>query len=423
MAGGGSRRGQNAANAAILVAIIGGLLLMYLLFLPPAERESLLFGDGSGGSYNGGTGGSGGGVFTQYGGVLIFRDTPGTLRLPKASVAEHNIPSATIFTRIQTQPIKVVDSAIVKNGVFARRDVTIEFEAQRSTTRNFLLSFNVDEAGDAPLRILLNGRLVYERPVRERSPAPVALPSDILSDGMNTLTIQSGDVGMAFWRSNAYYLRNILLSGDVIDTSNSAAAQSFSVPQEELASVESSQLQFVPECDPKKAGRLIVSLNSVVIRNSMNLSDNSTREVPNIIYSGMPDCGVLLRMDVPRETIRTTNYVQFQSDGQYIVDRIKLVNKIRQEEYPVYYFNLPREMFDTLDAGRGQLRVTLTFTDYRNVKTGEVVVNGFVQSFSTKEYVYQAVIDPGILTPGPNTIQIAPHADKLDVAELKIELV
>jgi hypothetical protein len=148
-----------------------------------------------------------------------------------------------------------------------------------------------------------------------------------------------------------------------------------------------------------------------------------TEQVPNVIYSGLPDCGVLFKTDIPKEALRTQNNILFSSMGQYVIDRVKLVVQLKKNDYPVYYFNLPKGMFDTIDAGRGQLRLTMTFTDYRNVKNGEVVINGFVQTFNTKEYVYQAIIDPGILTPGPNTIQIAPHVDTLDVAEVKIELV
>jgi hypothetical protein len=417
---GSGRRGQNAAQAAILVAIIGGLLVGYILFLPPAERERLLFSDGSGpgpGGYYGG--GSGSGVFTQYGPVLVFRDTPGTLRLQRSTISEHNIPSATIFTRIQTSVIKQMDSAIVKNGVFARQDLDIDFEADSRGTRNFLLSFNVDQAGERPMRVMLNGHLIYERPIRERSPAPISLPVDYLKEGTNTITIQAGDIGVEFWKSNEYRLRNILLTADLLDESHSQAAQSFSIPEQELGGYESAQLQFVPECDPKTAGRLVVTLNSIVMRNP----DNTTRELPNIVYSGIPDCGVLFKTDVPRDALLPSNRLLFSSEGQYVVDRIKLVVRLQQNDYPIYYFNIPKDMYDALDTAHGQLRLTITFTDYRNVKTGEVVINGFVQSFSTQEYAYQAVIDPGILTPGPNTIQIAPHVDKLDVAEVKIELV
>jgi len=414
-----SRRGASASSAAVLIAIIAGLMVLYILFLPGAEREQLLFGDGN---INGGYGSSQNGqrgIFTQYGSVLIFKDTPGTLRLQKGTISEHNIPSTTVYTRVQTQPIKSVSSAVIKNGVFAKQRLVITFPAERKGMSNMLLNFNVQRAGNTPLRVLLNGRQVFEWPVPVGSSPPIPLPVDSLIDGENTLVIEAGDVGLAFWKSNTFYLYNIQVTADVLDTMNAAAAQSFSITEQELGGMETAQLQFVPDCDPKKAGRLTVSLNERLIQ----LADNTTQAVPNLLFTGVPDCGVLFKVDVPREALGKENRLFFSADGQYILDRIKLIVKLKQNDYPVYYFNIPKDMYDLVDQGRGQVRLTMTFTDYRNVKTGEVVVNGFVQSFSTKDYVYQAVLDPGILTPGPNTVQIAPHVDKLDIAELKIELV
>lgn len=420
MVSGQSRRGQNAASAAILVALVGGALILYILMLPPAERERLLFSDG-GGAGAGGGGYGGGGVFTQYGPVLIFQDTPGTLRAVKSSVSEHNVPSATIYTAINTQEVKFIDSAVIKNGVFARRALDAEFYVNRGAGNNYLLSFNVDEAGTGRLRVILNGHLVYERPVRERSPSPIPLPSDYIVDGENHIIIESDDPGFAFWRSNTYVLHNILVSADMLDDSSSVVAQQFTISEEEFESFESAQLQFVPDCNQRDAGRLIVQLNSKVVR----VEGNRTAEVPMILYSGLPDCGVMFKTDVSKDQLRQgENTLIFASqDGQYVIDRIKLLVRMKQNDYPVYYFNLPREMYDTLDAGDGQLRLTITFTDYRAMKSGEIVVNGFVQSFNVQDYAYQAVLDPGILTPGPNTLQIIPHIDRLDVAEVKIELV
>jgi len=413
------RRGQTASGAAILVAIIGGLLILYILFLPPGQREALLFGDGSGGGY-GGTGGNGG-TGIQYGSVLVFRDTPGTLRQLRSTTEEHAIPSATVFTRINTEEIKSVDSAVVQNGVFARKDLVMTFEADRLGSRNFLLSFNVPRAGYAPLRIYLNGEQVYERPIAERTPAPIPLPLEYLTDGENELRIETADTGLAFWRSNTYVLDHVLISADVLDTSGSVSEQRFTVAESEIARFERAHLQFVPECDPKQAGRLTIQLNTRTVTDA----DNRSVTVPNLLYTGFVDCGVQFKTEIAKSQLRTgENHILFAAEsGQYVIDRIKVVTELQQDEYPVYYFNLPREMYDVMDAGRGQLRLTLTFTDYRTEKRGEVVVNGFVQSFQSTEYAWQAAIDPAVLTPGPNTIQVIPHVDRLDIAELKLELV
>ncbi|MDD9953931.1 MAG: hypothetical protein OXR66_06360 [Candidatus Woesearchaeota archaeon] len=437
-----SRRGQHGASgAAILIAIIAGLMVLYLLFLPPADREEILFGDGQGGPQYGAPGGYGGGapiyhgagsggVFRQYGPTILLTATPGTLRLLTAAVIEHSLPSATIFTRLNTHVVKSMDSAIVKNGVFAQRGLDIEFTATRRAATNYLLSFNVDKAGSSPLRVLVNGHVLYERPVRERSPPPIALPVDYLQDGTNTVTLETDSIGLAFWKPNTYHLHNVLISADLIDVSGSVSEQTFSMPESELSALERAELQFVPECDPRDVGRLTVQLNKRYVRNPVNVSqvlldeNNRTVQVPNILYSGHVDCGVLFKTDVAAEYLHLgENRLLFASDGgQYVVSRVKVISHLRENDYPVYYFNIPPDMYDVIDHGQQALRLTMAFPDYRGIKSGEVVLNGFVQSFHTPDVGYQALLDPAIITPGPNTIQIVPHVDKLDVREMRIEL-
>ncbi|MBR9700712.1 cellulose biosynthesis cyclic di-GMP-binding regulatory protein BcsB [Candidatus Woesearchaeota archaeon] len=417
-----SRRAQNASGAAVLVATIAGLIILYLLFLSPEDRNALLFGeDGSGGFNNWNSGYTGGYNSVNYGSVLIMTETPGSLRLLKSPVMEHSIPSATIFTRVMTQEIQSIDTAIVKNGVFARRDLDISFRANKAAGRNYLLSFNVDQSGYGALAVYLNGNLLYERPVRERTPQPIPLPLDYIQDGDNKLTFRTTDVGIAFWQPNTYILHNILISGDLIDTSGSVSEQTFSIQEREIAGYEQARLEFVPDCDPRNSGRLTIHMNSRMVRDEYNMS----RVIPNLLYTGFIDCGIRFTTDIPKDFLREgENRLLFASDGgQYVVDRIKVVVEMTENDYPVYYFNLPRDMFDIVDAGERFIRLTMRFADYRNVKSGEVIIDGFVQSFSTQDIYYQAIIDPAILNPGPNTIQVIPHIDRLDISELRIELV
>ncbi len=417
-----ARRGQGASGAAILIAIIGGMFVLYILFLPPSFREELLFGDQAGGGQGGGpsvTGGGSGGVFAGYGPTLILTAVPGTLRLQRSPVEEHTIPSATIFTSVQTQEIKSIDSALVKSGVFSSRGLEITFEASKGTG-NYLLSFNVPKAASSPLRVEVNGQPLFERILTPGTPPPIMIPADILVEGENRITLSTEGVGLAFWKSNAYYLTNILISADTVDTSGSMSQQTFSVSEREMLTMERAELQFVPECDPRKAGRLTVQLNSRFVRGE----DNQTIQLPNTLYTGFVDCGVLFKTEVPREFLQQgVNTMLFASDGgQYVIDRIKLLVYLPENDYPVYYFNLAPDMFDALDQGASVARLTLNFADYRVLKRGEVVINGFVQSFETNDLGYQALIDPAILTPGPNSIQVIPRVDALNVAEVRVEL-
>ena len=394
----------NASSAAVLVALIGLLLIGYILTISPADRAALL--QGSGGGYGGSGGGGYGGGYGGSGPLLIMTETPGTLKIQPSPVVEHSLPSTTVFTSVNTLVIKELSSLRIKNSLFTRNGGIFTFDVDGIAAERFLLSFNVDDA-KGNLIIVLNGKEIFNEYVTEKSPQPIVLPQDYLKDGENELVFLAGDVGYKFWTSNRYQLRNILVSADAIDFRAATSEQLFNLPQQEFSQLEYAQVTFIPECDPRAAGRLIIDVNG------------------KLIYSGYPDCGVLNKIDVGQDLLVSgSNKVLFVSDqGSYLLDRIRIVSYLQEQDYPVYYFNLPLELYESLDVGDGQLLLTMRFADYRPEKRGEVTINGFVQAFQASEYVYQAAIDPNILLPGPNTIQVLPHVDVLNVAELRIEMI
>lgn len=405
-----SRKGQaNASSAAILIALIGLAIVVYILTLPPDARDELLYGTGGPGPGTpGGSGAWGGG---QWGGggagpLLILVESPGTLRLQTSPHVEHNIPSTTVFASTSTVVVKELSSLRPRNSLFSQQGATFTFNTQGLLTDRLLLSFNVDQArGD--LIILLNGQVILDQIVRERSPQPILLPNNLLVEGENEITFLAGDVGFRFWANNEYQIRNILVSADAVDLRGTISEQTFNIPEQEFAQLEFAQLVFRPECDPQAAGRLVVQMNH------------------RMLYSGYPDCGVLNQIDVAKETLRagTNNLIFVSEEGNYLLDNIRVVSHLVEQGYPLYYFNLPLDLYEPLDFGDNQLLLTMRFADYRPEKRGEIIINGFVQSFGTQGFVYQAGISPNVLLPGPNTIQVIPHVSELNVAELKIEMI
>lgn len=398
------RFGQTSAgSAAILVAIIGLLIVIYILMLQPAERAALLEGSG-GGQGPGGQGGQGG--FGGSGALLILAETPGTLQLQTSPVVEHSLPSTTVFTSTNTVAVKELSSLNTKNTLFSRQGASFFFDPEEIIADSFLLSFNVDYAR-GNLIILVNGEKIFDQEVTEKSPQPIIIPGDMIQEGDNEIVFLASEVGFRFWARNEYQLRNVLVSADALDLSATQSEQLFTIPEQEYSQLEFGELSFIPECDPRNAGRLIVDVNG------------------RLIYSGYPDCGILNRLDLSKDTLKAgDNRLVFASDqGSYLLDRIEVTSHLKEQDYPVYYFNLPLDMYEPIEFGDAQLLLTLRFADYRAEKRGEVTINGFVQTFEADEYVYQAALDPNILLPGPNTIQIIPHVDELNVAELRIELV
>lgn len=398
-----SRRGAAfRSSTPIVILLIGLILILYILFLPPAQREELLSGTGGGGTWSGGGGGyvppSGGG------GVVLMDKYIGTLQAQGSSTVEHAVPSTTVFTAVNTEEIKFIDSMIVKQSAFSNQEATLSFRADASLAKNYMLTFNVDEAR-GPLLINLNGYPIFERIITSKSPEPIKLPQEYLQPE-NTITFTTSSAGWSFWNANIYKMRNILVSADVTNYQSSSSEQHFTVTPDEHQQLSKAVLEFVPQCKAKESGKLSISVNG------------------QLLYAGFIDCGVLTRQDVAKELLTVgDNRLGFTSnDGSYLVERIKMISILEQDEYPVLYFNLPPDMFEQANMFAGQVVLTLRFSEGNTVKRGSIVVNGFQDMFQTDGYYFQATLDPNILIPNANSIQIIPQSSSLNIAEARVEL-
>ncbi len=396
------RRGASfRASSPLVILLIGIVLILYILFLPPAQREALLSGTPS-------TGGTGvavpAGGAPVSGGTVLMDKYVGTLLSQSGTDVEHAIPSTTVTVSQNTQEIKFIDSLIVKRGAFASQDAHLSFKADPSVAKNYVLAFNVEEA-KGPLLVTLNGQPIYDRVVTTRSPDPIKLPQELLKPE-NNITFSAGSTGWAFWSANAYRLSNILVSADVTSYDQSSSEQHFTIPPDEYQRMEQARLELVPQCDPKQTGRLSITVNG------------------QLLFGGLIDCGVLSTQDVAKDLLNAgDNRIGFtSSQGSYVLDRIKVVSMLKQQDYPVYYFNLPPDMFQQANVFAGRVVLTLRFSDGNTQKRGSVVVNGFRDTFQTSSYYYQATLDPNVLIPNANSIQIIPEGGSLNVAELRVEL-
>jgi hypothetical protein len=393
------RRGQEfRSSTPLVILLIGVIIILYILFLPPAQREALLSGTSTpGGGYGDG------GVPTGSGVVLIDKYV-GTLQADTGATRDHSIPSTTVFTAVSTEEVKLIDSMLVKKSAFSSQDGELTFKADPGLGKNYLLTFNVEQA-KGPLFISLNGNPIFERAITSKSPEPIRLPQEYIQPE-NTLTFSAGSAGWQFWSSNTYHLRNILVSADVTSYEGASAEQHFTLTTDEYKAMEKGVLELVPQCDPKKTGRLTINVNG------------------RLLYAGFIDCGVITRQDIAKELLNAgDNRLGFSSSqGSYTIDRVKVVSVLKQQEYPVFYFNLPPDMFQQANVFAGRVVLTLRFSEGNALKQGTIIVNGYQDSFQTTSYYYQASLDPNILVPNANSVQIAPQGTSLNIPELRVEM-
>lgn len=399
-----SRRGQQMRGSApLLVLLIGLILILYVLFLPPEDREALLSGSSGVSPGNPGYAPPGYGVAPR--GEVILQKFIGTIHPLGGAQVEHPIPTTTVYTSINTQEVKFIDSLVVRRSAFSNENQALTFMADPSLGRNYLLTFNVDEA-QGPLIITLNGNVIFQRDLTSRSPEPIKLPQEFIQ-AENTIAFETTTPGWAFWEAHGYRLRNILVSGDLMDFSGATSNQFFTITPDEYERATKGVLEFVPQCDPRQGGRLSVQVNG------------------RLLYGGLPDCGVVMRIDIPKEQLQPgNNALMFIGNiGSYTIERIKAITILEQEQHPTFYFNLPPDMFQQIDMFAGRLLLTLRFSEGNELKRGVIVVNGYKHAFETGGFHYQATIDPNVLIPNANAIQVLPQDSALQIPEMRMELV
>ena len=101
----------------------------------------------------------------------------------------------------------------------------------------------------------------------------------------------------------------------------------------------------------------------------------------------------------------------------------KLIVIPKKTSQPVFYVNVPAQLFDEMYYGQRILVMTLRFADSTSIKRGNVEINGYKNYFETQDIIYQSDIDPEFITAGQNSIKIMPQSDPIDVVELRVDVI
>ncbi|HJX05898.1 MAG TPA: hypothetical protein VJ461_04245 [Candidatus Nanoarchaeia archaeon] len=392
-----SKLAQSATNAAITIILIAVLIVFYILFMSPEDRAALLGDDPAGG------GGSGGGTSTVK--SVLLSKTPGRLYPLGENAVEHTMPSFMVFTVTNAGELKRTSSLYVKNSAFGDTSEEMIFFFDSRTMSNVKLSFNVKEHSGR-LIIKLNEYKLFEGEITQSSPVPFDLPQEYLKE-KNGLVFEASDAGAAFWRVNSYTLENVLISAKITDYSGAFSEQHFSIGASEYEKIESAVFEFLPDCPPKEEGMVQILINN------------------RPIYTSYPDCGIKTSIEVSKEFLKPGDnvLVATTSTGSFLLDLPKITTSLQGVEQPVFYLNIPANLYEAMYYGQRGLMLSLRFTESTTVKRGTLEINGFKSYFETQDIFYQTSIDPEFVTIGPNSIKITPQANPLDVVELRVDVI
>lgn len=393
------KRGQ-AAGAAVLLAIIAGLIIMFIILVNPSDRAELLDLD-----EDDDTDTSDDEIDEANVEENLLTENPGRIDYLSQREIEHSLPVVNIYTRTDSKVVAEKNSIYAKKSLFSEEIGRFTFPVtDLEHAENLLLAFEVkDIAGN--LKISLNGEEVYNGLPAVGNIPPINLPQHLLQEA-NELAFMLSSPGIAFWSTNKASLSKVKVVGDITDISAQSSSNIFLVSETEKSNLEKVVLRFQPACKFTEVGPLIITVNG--------------RE----LYNAVPDCDLeMIPIEFSPDLVHIgENELVFRATkGTYVLSHVQIKSELEEVDFPTYYFDLSEEDYQDLQSDDLRLRLSLEFVDVVSSKYGDVVFNGHLLHFDTKEV--SLTIDLGEdIERGSNSLKLKPRKT-LEVRELKVDLV
>ena len=392
------KRAQAAAGAAVLLAIIAGILIMFILFLPPTEREELLGGTNRTATVSATTP-------LAAGDVNLLIAQLGRIDYLGQRELEHPLPVINIYTTTESQLIAEKNLASAKRAVFSEEFSTFTFPiADLEHTDNILLSFTVQRA-QGKLKLSINGEELFYGDVEPGAMTPLSLPKNSLKDS-NTIEVRVSSPGIAFWASNEVTLSNLKVAADVTNLDARSSRHIFQVSDTEKRNVEKVQLRFQPQCLYNDVSALEIEING------------------HSIYSAVPECDVaMVPIEFSADVLQEgeNNIVFHTEKGTYILSHVQIKSTLKEIDFPTYYFSLSSQQYNLVRDHQRKARLTMDFVDVSERKFGELVFNGNLINFDTREVTYTADVSDDVVR-NNNALKVRP-LKTLEIRELRVDLV
>jgi hypothetical protein len=367
---------------------------MFIVLMPPKERAELL---GEGSSVSSGT--------STVSASNLLLTAPGKIDYLSMDEIEHPLPVIQVFTEAQSEVLGEKTLIYAKKSLFSQEDGTFKFSIPDLTnTQKAVLNFKTQEA-EGRLIVILNEETIFNGPVEKGGSITVNLPQSSLK-AENTLIFQASSPGIAFWATNEVSLEDVKALGEITNLEGQYSKQVFLVSEMEKRNLDRVLLKFQPDCKQSEVGRLVVTLNN------------------NEVYNGIPDCDLsLVPIEIAPSLIKENeNTLSFQVDqGRYVLSHVTLHSKLKDLDFPSYYFGVSHELYQDLQNNTYEVRLKMSFTDSGDNKYGDILVNGHYYSFDTKAISIAVNITDNVVQ-GNNAIKIKPRKT-VDVRELRVDLV
>ncbi len=347
---------KKAQTLPMLIVAIGILMVIYLYFLPLQEKckimPSLVECKGQEES--------------------IFSAVPGLLE-EKETAARYSFDTIQLFRREILETSEVFENAATEQSWFSSTPQRSVLKIQENGKSAVLYIFVSKSKGS--LKVYLNGQRIST--VKGEGVHEIALDIDSLDETNNLEVVPSMPL-LPFFK-NSYEIAKAVLKEDYIITNNRIEIP-FEVKEEEK-DIKDITLSFTSDCFSEKPLRVLIDKESV--------------------YDNMA-CGRISR-NVTHEVLELnrTGKMSFASDGNYYIKNIALDVRMKEKDWPTYYFSIIQSKLSK------PTRLYIKFEDHGQKKL-TAYVNGNALAVEARGEEWQAVINP-YLKKGQNSIALIPE--------------
>ena len=206
-----------------------------------------------------------------------------------------------------------------------------------------------------------------------------SVPKDKIK-ALNTVTLKSL-IPVLPWVVNEHRIAKVAVK-EIYDATQGPYVRNFTVDQN-LSQITNAKLKFDSICFTQDS--LTVKLNN------------------EKIFEGVLCTGFEKNVNLTKNE----NILEISSPGSYFISDISLQLEMEKKEYPVYYFNIKKDILDKIHERKGIMMLKLGF-DSTESKNFTIYVNGIAVDGESKEMDWKTAIND-LIVEGQNWARIVPH--------------
>ncbi len=349
--------GTSAGNVATLIALIALFLVVYILLLPEADRNRLL-----------GTDQDKKAEVTGVGDVLLSEFIGKVEPGEQAKRRLHEIANVNLFTKEESGLITLSENIKVSKGFFGSKDQNIFFKIDNPDDVLKTELYLVVDSGNGDLIIDINGNEFYRNEIKQGQ-IRIDIPLDYLANANNLRLSVSG------FGPKLYSLRDVKLRKNE-EIKNRVARRTFSVDAEEKNKMERAIMRYSVFCERDEDKALRILLND------------------NLVYSDVPFCNLKEdAVELGTGLFRAgVNNLDFETEGDYLIEGINLKTFSDEEELPEYFFSLKQDDFRRVRRGLNDVVASFEFSLRDDRKSFVLEINGEEINIDTTDDTFLVVL-------------------------------